>query len=366
MGKKFDLIIVGGGIAGLMSAYNAIKRFPKLEILILEKNKCEESTASVAAGMLAPINELEFGEDELLDFGIEARKYWDKFEEEFPYNVGFEKSGTIEIALTKDDIPYLERRFTYQKNKGLDVKMLSRTELHKLEPMLSPNISHGILAKNDIQLENKLLLQQLKKFLREQSCIILENTEVIDYKSISAEITVFTKNENFTSEKVIFTIGASTIKAKKPNFQITPIRGEVILLKKNPGEFVSRIIRMLNKNLGDAYLVPKKNYVLIGSSSEERGLEKENKLGNIFDIIRKTFTAVPKIYDLNILEINHGFRPASLNRHPIFAKENNAEIYHLNGLYRHGILYSALAGKIIIDLTFEKQHGKYETFHKIL
>ena len=56
------------------------------------------------------------------------------------------------------------------------------------------------------------------------------------------------------------------------------------------------------------------------------------------------------LYDLDILEIGAGLRPATLDRLPMIGKEQGREVYHLNGLYRHGILLSPLMGKAMADL----------------
>ena len=42
MENSYDIIIIGAGIAGLYSAYNIKKIFPKMSYLILESNKKED------------------------------------------------------------------------------------------------------------------------------------------------------------------------------------------------------------------------------------------------------------------------------------------------------------------------------------
>ena len=37
--KNYDIVIVGGGISGIYSMYNLKKKYPKLKVLLLEKNK---------------------------------------------------------------------------------------------------------------------------------------------------------------------------------------------------------------------------------------------------------------------------------------------------------------------------------------
>ena len=37
--KKYDIIIVGGGISGIYTMYNLKKNYPNLKVLLLEKNE---------------------------------------------------------------------------------------------------------------------------------------------------------------------------------------------------------------------------------------------------------------------------------------------------------------------------------------
>ena len=36
--KNYDIVIIGGGIAGIYSMYNLKKKYPKLKVLLLEKD----------------------------------------------------------------------------------------------------------------------------------------------------------------------------------------------------------------------------------------------------------------------------------------------------------------------------------------
>ena len=50
--------VVGGGMAGLMSAYFLAKA--GFSVTLFEKNTCGSGTTKFAAGMLAPVSELEY------------------------------------------------------------------------------------------------------------------------------------------------------------------------------------------------------------------------------------------------------------------------------------------------------------------
>ena len=62
--KSHDLAVVGGGIVGLACAWYAARR--GMSVVLLERDRLGAGATQVAAGMLAPVTEADFGEDELL------------------------------------------------------------------------------------------------------------------------------------------------------------------------------------------------------------------------------------------------------------------------------------------------------------
>ena len=58
--RHADVLVVGGGIIGLAVAWRARAR--GMSVTLLERGQTGHGTSRVAAGMLAPVAEVEFGE----------------------------------------------------------------------------------------------------------------------------------------------------------------------------------------------------------------------------------------------------------------------------------------------------------------
>ena len=72
--ESFDVAVVGGGAIGLACAWRAAQRGARVVVF----DAGEPGAWQVAAGMLAPVSEAEFGERALLELGLEsARRYAD-------------------------------------------------------------------------------------------------------------------------------------------------------------------------------------------------------------------------------------------------------------------------------------------------
>src|SRR4051794_421680 len=63
--KRVDVVVVGAGVIGLACAWRAAQR--GLEVIVLDRDAPAAGATGVAAGMLAPIGELAFGEQRLLE-----------------------------------------------------------------------------------------------------------------------------------------------------------------------------------------------------------------------------------------------------------------------------------------------------------
>src|SRR2546429_5331068 len=71
-----DLIVIGGGVIGLAVAWRARER--GLGVTLLECEQAGGGTSRVAAGMLAPVSEVEFGEagGRMLELGLRSAALW--------------------------------------------------------------------------------------------------------------------------------------------------------------------------------------------------------------------------------------------------------------------------------------------------
>ncbi|MGA9874891.1 MAG: FAD-dependent oxidoreductase, partial [Solirubrobacteraceae bacterium] len=97
-----DLAIVGGGIVGLSVAWRA--RAEGMSVAVLERGRMGAGTTHVAAGMLAPVAEVEFGEAgrRVLELGLRSAAMWPGFAAELERAsgtcVGLRRTGTLVVA----------------------------------------------------------------------------------------------------------------------------------------------------------------------------------------------------------------------------------------------------------------------------
>jgi (S)-2-hydroxyglutarate dehydrogenase len=131
--QSFDLIIVGGGIVGAATFFKIQKAYPKLKILLLEKEKglADHQTGNNSGvihsgiyykpGSLKAINCVN-GRRELVSFAKE-------------YGVNHDVCGKVIAATDPSELPNLEKVFQHGVQNGIeDMRKVTPEEIREIEP----------------------------------------------------------------------------------------------------------------------------------------------------------------------------------------------------------------------------------------
>lgn len=344
----YDLIIVGGGIIGLTVLKEAIQNSWK--VLLIDAQEVGKNTSYAAAGMLAPINELEHGEEDLLFAGMKSVPLYLEYEQLLG-DIGLNRKGTLEVALTAQDAQYLKREFEYRQNLGLNVQWLNKNELLEKEPFLSPNLYGGIYSDSEWQIDNRLLLKKLKSWALNQGAEIIEYQKIIDWSFLRTYLSISSENQTWQTQNLVFCMGFVPEELFPLPYVVYPIKGQMLSVKPNEKFLqLEHVIRFKTRTLGNGYIVPKSDRIILGATNEEMGNDKNITAGGIMDILRKCYAAVPAIYDLEILETWAGLRPATHDRHPFILKAHQKNVFYMNGFYRNGFCLAPLFAKNFIKI----------------
>lgn len=350
--KNFDVAIIGGGIIGLSLA-RALKKRGVEKILVIEKNdNLGMEASSAAAGMLAPQSEAN-NADNFFNLACASRDTYMHFAlelfDETGIDIELEKTGTLYLAFTKNDLKEIEERYEWQSKAGLQVEKLGAEEVLKLEPAISDNVLAALRFPQDFQVDNWLVVNALTKSCEKLGVEFLTNTNV---ETLLVEdnctIGVETFKGNIKAKKIVVACGAwvSFLKFTDNSINapaIQPVRGQMLCFDAH-----ERIIRHVIYS-PRGYIVPRlSGEIIAGSTTEHAGFEK-----------RVTCEGLNKI-TANALEISHalaklpmkdswaGLRPFAENKMPIIgASEKVKGLYYAAGHYRNGILLAPITAELL-------------------
>jgi len=345
---KPRVCIVGAGIAGLSTAWYLAKQ--GYSITIFDKGIPGKGTTSAAAGMLAPINELELTELDLLQAGIQSQQLFQEWKTSLG-DIGWIPEGTLEVAQSRDDLPGLERLFEYQIKAGLEVYWHTAPELQSLEPLISTEVPAGIFAPSDVQVDNRKLALRLHEQLLEMGVTFQFPVEIVHQEMGSSSISILDNNGNkWEGEILVWCTGSSPLPLTPSPLKILPVKGEIITVQPESFFPLQKTIRIRSRRYGNGYVVPKSDRIVCGATAEFKGFQSHNTFGRIMDILRRAHSVLPGLAELNISEMYTGFRPAAAHFKPVIDKLPDSPVYVVNGLYRHGILLAPLIGSAAATL----------------
>ncbi|WP_371098619.1 FAD-dependent oxidoreductase, partial [Streptomyces sanglieri] len=161
-GNGSDVLVIGGGIIGLVTAWRAAQRGLRTAVADPEPGG---GAARVAAGMLAAVTELHYGEQLLLGLNVASAARYPAFVAELEaasgQETGFRTCGTLAVALDSDDRAHLRDLHALQQRSGLGSEWLTGRECRRLEPMLAPGVRGGLRVDGDHQIDPRRLAAAL-------------------------------------------------------------------------------------------------------------------------------------------------------------------------------------------------------------
>ena len=359
LNKQPDVAIVGGGIIGMAIAWRARQR--GMEVTVLERDTVGQATSSVAAGMLAPVVEVEFGEAgrRLLELGLRSAEMWSGFaselEDDTGASVGLTSTGTMLVARDDDDARELERQLTFRQSLGLAVERLRPSEAREHEPALAPTVRLALEAPKDHSVDPRLVVSALRKTCEQAGVELREQAPVarVELDGAGERVTgvMLHNGERMPTSQVVLAAGpwSGQIEGLSPaaRVPVRPVKGQVLRLRDPAGPgLLRRVVRF-----GGGYLVPREDgrYVL-GATVEERGFELEPTAGGVYELLRDAHELVPGISELEIEELSVGLRPGTPDNGPAIGPASVKGLIWATGHYRNGILLAPLTAQLVADL----------------
>ncbi|MFG2884984.1 glycine oxidase ThiO [Streptomyces sp. NPDC048297] len=351
----FDVLVIGGGIIGLVTAWRAAQRGLATAVVDPEPGG---GAAQVAAGMLAAVTELHYGEETLLALNLEsARRYPDfaaELTEATGHDLGYRRCGTLAVALDADDRSHLRELHALQQRSGLDSQWLSGRECRRLEPMLAPCVRGGLRVDGDHQIDPRRLAAALVT-----AC---ERAGVVFHRSWAGRLDVVrdratgvttTDGTALTAGQVVLAGGSLSGRlAGVPGHvvpAVRPVKGQVLRLAvpRRYAPFLSRTVRAVVRG-SQVYLVPRENgELVVGATSEELGWDTTVTAGGVYELLRDAHELVPGITELPLTETRAGLRPGSPDNAPLLGPSGLDGLVLATGHFRNGVLLTPVTGDVM-------------------
>ncbi len=350
--RATDVIVVGGGPIGLAAAWRAAQR--GLGVTVLDAAGEEAGPAwRVAAGMLAPIAESDFGEGALLELGLRSAERFEAFCAELGdaagRDPGLRRSGTLVVARDADDAAELDRLLAFRRELGLEVERLRPSQARRAEPALAPTVRLALEIPADHSVDPRRLVVALAGAVERAGGEVRHGAPVAGLLTEGERVqgVELRDGETLRADQVLLAAGAATAGIEGvpdgARVPVRPVKGQVLRLRDPGGPgLTQRVIRTRT-----AYLVPRDDgrYVL-GATMEERGWDLAPTAGGVFELLRDLWEVLPGVLELELEEVGVGLRPGSPDNLPSIGPGAVEGLHWATGHWRNGILLSAVTADL--------------------
>jgi (S)-2-hydroxyglutarate dehydrogenase len=244
MNSHHDVVIVGGGIVGLAVALEITRRFPRLRLLLLEKedgvgrHQSSHNSGVIHSGVYYKPGSLKAklcvtGAAAMLEFCRE-------------HGIPHEVCGKVIVATRDDELPGLEELRRRGEANGLTgLRLIGAEELRDIEPHASG--LRALVVPSTGIIDYAAVCTKYAELISAQGGSISTATAVTGLRRHAGEIVVETKRGAFSTNFLIncaglFSDRVARMAGDNPQVMIVPFRGEYYNLTPERSSLVRNLI----------------------------------------------------------------------------------------------------------------------------
>jgi glycine oxidase len=399
---RADVAVIGGGVIGHGIAWEA-KRSGRSVVLIDDAPGSGASWA--AAGMLAPVSELHYREEDLLELMLDASARWPAFvaglRAASGTDPGYITTPTLAVGADSADRRALMDLRAVQQANGLTVEPLTVREARNREALLSPAIACALDTPADHQVDPRLLVECLRRGLagngngnrNEGAGTRTAVAGAVDGYAVPEKARGLLWQDSAVAGVQLAgggtvlageTVVANGLHAAELEFlpeglhlPLRPVYGDILRLAVPPHlqPLVTSTVRGLVHGV-PVYIVPRKDgTVVIGATQREDAPSAAGAVsaGGVYQLLRDAQVLLPAVAELELLECTARARPGTPDNAPLLGRVPTPDgadragghvpgLIIATGFFRHGVLLAPAAAAICRDLLDGRVDSRWAPF----
>jgi D-amino-acid dehydrogenase len=296
----------------------------------------------------------------LRDIAIISKKLYEAWAAMPEFDFAYEQKGLLEIFQTEKGGDHAKHMAEKARQLGLtDTEILDYNSLQALEPHTKVNALGAIMYNCDAHLYPEKLMHQLIAVLKQRGVAIKTNEEVTGFENNKAAITrVLTSNSMYDADAVVIASGSwSRELAAKMNVKIPlmPGRGYSVTLEDSPYKVNHPAVLVE----GRVAITPMDgNKIRFGGTMEITSTNtppRMNRVEGILNAVERYFPEF-KIPVPPVEKIWYGYRPCSADGLPYIGRTQRwKNVVMATGHAMVGLSLGAGTGKIVSEIINEEK-----------
>lgn len=371
-----DIGIIGGGVIGTAVAYYLSKRGARVTLLE------ESSVASGASGACGGFLFLQSKKPGVhLQLAMESMRLYEGLSEEVEADLEFRRNGGLVLIEQEAEGPIMEVFARQQHESGLDVRLIGREEVLRMEPRLDGAHLGATFSPFDGQVNPLKLAVAFVIAARRNAAEIRSGTPVLRIDREQGGYAIRSRGEIVSVGKVVIAAGVWSNALLAPfgiRLPIHPRRGQMIVTepmptlihhvvlsacyitaKYRPSEWSAHSadrIRSASSDLGVGLALEQTDSgnLLVGSTREFAGFDRTTTPEGLHAVARCGLRALPLLKRFHVIRSFAGLRPWTLDGLPFLGELPGHEgMFLAAGHEGDGVMLAPITGKVMAEMILD-------------
>ena len=346
-----DVVIVGGGVAGVATAYYLGKA--GISSVVVEKDSVGSHASGFAYGGLSPLGGAGIP-GPVFPLASEGMRLHAELATDLPEETGinteYRPVPGIRLALSANEVREVKAGLEWQQRQaGYLVRWVDGGEARTLEPRISPDALGAVVTEGTAEVEPYRFVLALAQAAEGLGATIRHGRVNGLLKEGGRVRGVVLEGEEVASDRVVLAMGpwsgecAAWLDVPVP---ITPLKGQILRLRVAGPPFRHSLW------WEGSYVTTKPDGLAwAGTTEEDAGFHESPTTEGRDGVMRSLLQMVPSLVDAELVQQTACLRPLSADGLPVLGPAPGHEgVYLSTGAGRKGIILGPAMGKVIADL----------------
>lgn len=340
-----DCIVVGGGIAGLLAAWELAQA--GMKVTVLDRQAVGREASWAGGGILAPLPPWRYP-DAIWRLCALSQPLFQALNDELLQAGGVDPELTVAGMLVLDP-GEADAGMAWARAQGVPARRLSRQEIAALVPAAAGE-DEGVYLPTVGHIRNPRLLKALAAVLAQRGVRFVEGAEVSAIEVRGDRVSGVSTSHGFmAADRVVVAAGAWSGRLLHDlpfPPAVRPVRGQMLLFVAPPG-----LIKPILLQEGH-YAVPRRDgRILVGSTMEDVGFDK-SVTGDASELLhRAAAKMLPALAGSAAALHWAGLRPGSPGGLPYIGPHPGIRgLYANTGHFRNGVCTAPASAGLLADL----------------
>ena len=352
MQTRADVVIIGGGIIGMAVAfYMAKSRMGQIALLEKDAIPGTGATAKAAGGIRA-----QFMTRVNIEMSMLSEREFIRFAEETGHEALFDQVGYMFLLEDDRDIESFTRAHELQRSLGLNVEMLTPSQIGEIAPHVSlDGIKKATFCRSDGLGDPHEFLSGYEHAARRTGVCIEYDAEVTGIEQSGGRVSgVATNKGNITTPLVINCAGPHAkliARMAGAKLDVEPIRRQIVTTGEL--DFMHPDFPMVVDVKSGLYCHKESNGLLMGWADKSVAPSFDISIDPDYTdtILEKALERIPRLETAEIANQWAGLYETTPDHHAVIGWEPTVDgLFHVTGFSGHGFMHAPAAGMVTAQM----------------